>query len=214
MCTSVKMDRFVTRAEAFLIPKIEENEGLVTNESRLDVADGATRQHPIEQQRSRSHSPDVTRREFVPLNQGQGHVLIQEQLDVLEDIGRVIAETINGMNMNFQEEAYVMWSPKDSFNEPNHDRKPIVKLTNEEYVNLSSIYRTADANANQDSVEQTHTYDDKRDEQSHVQSGEADTFNDELMSPSFRQLAINKQPQTNYERSRANYEGNTEDEGT
>jgi hypothetical protein len=207
------MDRFVTRAEAFLIPKIEENEDLVTNESRLDVADGATRQHLIRQQ-SRSHSPDVTRREFAPLNQGQGHVLIQEQLDVLEDIGRVIAETINGMNMNFQEEAYVMWSPKDSFNEPNHDRKPVVKLTNEEYVNLSSIYRSADANANQDSVEQTHTYDDKRYEQSHVQSGEVSTFNDELMSPSFRQLAINKQPQTNYEQSRTNYEGNTEDEGT
>jgi hypothetical protein len=213
-CVRVKMDRFVTRAEAFLIPEIEENEDLVTNESRLDVADGATRQHPVKQQRSRSHSPDVTCREFVPLNQGQGHVLIQEQIDALEDTGRVIVETINGMNMNFQEEAYVMWSPNDSFNEPNHDRKPFVKLTNEGYVNLSSIYRSADVNANQDNGEQTHTYDDKHDAQSHIYRGEVNTFNDGRMSSSFRQLAINKQPQTNYEQSRTNYEGNTEDEGT
>jgi hypothetical protein len=63
----VKMDRFVTRAEAFLIPKIEENEALVTYESRMAVGDDEECQCPMRKRRTMSHSPGTTGGEFVSL---------------------------------------------------------------------------------------------------------------------------------------------------
>jgi hypothetical protein len=69
------MYRFVTRAESFLIPKIEENEVPVTCESRMEVC-----KRPMRKQRTMSHSPDITEGEFVPLNQEQDQALSKPQL--------------------------------------------------------------------------------------------------------------------------------------
>jgi hypothetical protein len=90
------MDRFVTRTrtrtEAFLIPRVEEKDVVGTYETRFEEQEDATCNRPIGEQEDGSHSPDVNKSEFVPLNHDVDPFLNKGQLETLEDIARIIAE--------------------------------------------------------------------------------------------------------------------------
>jgi hypothetical protein len=86
--SSVKMDRFVTRAEAFLIPKIEEKDEVDTYASRVESETQVPPKQPIEMPRNICHPPVISVKEFAPLN--------RLQLETLDNGGKLLAETLKG----------------------------------------------------------------------------------------------------------------------
>jgi hypothetical protein len=210
----VKMDRFVTRAEAFLIPKVVENDDVGTYEPPLAGPDGATRHDPIRRQRSQSHSPDVDKVEFVPLNLDQGTVLTQEQLETLQDIRKVIADALMGLSLNSQEgasarhvSAGATCSSRNLLNTSERDSNCVANLTNAENVNRNPTNGSASDGASNTYNGESDGASQDQNDSSYICRGDGPVHNDAIKTSRLRKFAVNEQSLTNYK-------GNTENEGT
>jgi hypothetical protein len=207
------MDRFVTRAEAFLIPRVEENEGVGIYESRLEEADGATRQYPIRKQENGSHSPDVDKKEFVPLNLELGTALTKEQLETLEDIGRALVEALMSLSSNSQEGASASEdgasatnSSRELLNESEREPDCVTSRTNTKDTSRNPTNESANEGASNIYNGDSNGASEGQKGVSNICSGDSPIHNDENTSPRLRKFGIN-------ERSLTDYEGNTQHEG-
>jgi hypothetical protein len=83
----------VTRAKAYLIPKIEETDEADIYTSRVESVTQVLPMRTIETLRNSCHSPDILDKEFAPLN--------RLQLETLDDGGQLLAETLKRGEANF-----------------------------------------------------------------------------------------------------------------
>jgi hypothetical protein len=103
----VKMDRFVTRAKAYLIPKIEETDEANIYASRVESVTQVLPMRTTETLRNSCHSPGILDKKFAPLN--------RPQLETLDDGGKLLAETLKHM------EKRTSHSPRETINRKNRD---------------------------------------------------------------------------------------------
>jgi hypothetical protein len=91
------MDRFVTRAKAYLIPKIEETDEANIYASRVESVTQVLPMRTTETLRNSCHSPGILDKEFAPLN--------RLQLETFDDGGKLLAETLKHGEANFAQPA-------------------------------------------------------------------------------------------------------------
>jgi hypothetical protein len=110
------MDRFVTRAEAFPILKVDAKPDVVTYEHVSESAIDVPFEQPIIRQlNSPSHSPETALEIFAPLN--------RSLLRTLQDIESILADAFKEVSVGSQISEQQSHGSLFAFNELNHDPK-------------------------------------------------------------------------------------------
>jgi hypothetical protein len=140
--------------------------------------------------------------------------LTQEQLETLEDIGKVIAEALKGLSLNSQEGVSASHvgtsatqSSRNSINKRKHDQNPVAKLEKVDDVDQKPIYGSTNNGASNIYNIETSGVSQDQIAECYICSGDGTTFNEETTRSRLRKFGINEQPLTNYE-------GNDKSEGT